>query len=71
MYPMANVPEKWRFYVYLNPMSGILDYSRNFLIGTGQVTPLGLAYVFGMSALVFAAGVLVFKWKEAEMTEDL
>ena len=71
MYPMSTVPEKWRFYMYLNPMSGILDYSRNFLVGTGEVTPIGYFYVIAMSALIFAAGVFVFKWKEAEMTEDL
>lgn len=71
MYPMSKVPEKWRFYVYLNPMSGILDYSRNFLVGTGQVTPVGYAYVIGISLVLFGLGVFVFKWKEAEMTEDL
>lgn len=71
MYPMSSVPEKWRFYVYLNPMSGILDYSRNFLVGTGQVTPIGYAYVIGISLTLFGLGVFVFKWKEAEMTEDL
>jgi ABC-type polysaccharide/polyol phosphate export permease len=71
MYPMSSVPEKWRFYVYLNPMSGILDYSRNFLVGTGQVTPVGYAYVIGISLFLFVLGVFVFKWKEAEMTEDL
>jgi lipopolysaccharide transport system permease protein len=71
MYPMSSVPEKWRFYVYLNPMSGILDYSRNFLVGTGQVTPIGYAYVIGISLALFGLGVFVFKWKEAEMTEDL
>jgi ABC-type polysaccharide/polyol phosphate export permease len=71
MYPMSSVPEKWRFYVYLNPMSGILDYSRNFLVGTGQVTPIGYAYVIGISLVLFGLGVFVFKWKEAEMTEDL
>jgi ABC-type polysaccharide/polyol phosphate export permease len=71
MYPMSSVPEKWRFYVYLNPMSGILDYSRNFLVGTGQVTPIGYAYVIGIGLALFILGVFVFKWKEAEMTEDL
>lgn len=71
MYPMSNVPEKWRFYVYLNPLSGILDYSRNFLIGIGNVTPIGYAYVIGMSIFLFSVGVCVFKYKEGEMTEDL
>ncbi|MEI8293318.1 MAG: ABC transporter permease [bacterium] len=71
MYPMSNVPEKWRFYMYINPMSGILDYSRNFLVGTGQVTPIGFSYVLAISSLIFATGVFVFQSKQAEMTEDL
>jgi ABC-2 type transport system permease protein len=71
MYPMTNVPEKWRFLVFLNPMSGILEYSRYFLVGVGNVTHIGYLYVALTSFLLFIGGVIVFKWKEAEMTEDL
>jgi ABC-type polysaccharide/polyol phosphate export permease len=71
MYPMSQVPEKWRFYLFLNPMSGILDYSRYFLVGLGSVTMIGYCYVLGVSLAVFLLGILVFKLKEAEMVEDL
>lgn len=68
---MSNVPEKIRFYEFLNPMSGILEYSRYVLIGLGGLSKLGYCYVLGVSLLVFFLGIAVFKWKEAEMVEDL
>jgi len=71
MYPMSNVPEKYRFFEFLNPMSGILEYSRYVLIGLGGLSKLGYCYVLGVSLLVFFLGIAVFKWKEAEMVEDL
>lgn len=71
MYPMSNVPEKYRFFEFLNPMSGILEYSRHVLIGLGGMTMMGYCYVLGVSLLVFVLGIAVFKWKEAEMVEDL
>jgi len=71
MYPMSNVPEKYRFIQFLNPMSGILEYSRYVLVGIGGLTKMGYCYVLVVSLIVFLAGVAVFKWKEGEMVEDL
>lgn len=71
MYPMSNVPEKFRFLVFLNPMSGVLEYSRYYLVGIGSVTNIGYLYVVGISVLLLGAGICVFKWKEGEMVEDL
>lgn len=71
MYPMSKVPAEWRFYAFLNPMSGILEYSRYLLVGLGGVTHIGYLYVLLTSFLVFLLGVFVFKTKEGEMTEDL
>jgi ABC-type polysaccharide/polyol phosphate export permease len=71
MYPMSNVPEKYRFYQFLNPMSGILEYSRYVVIGLGGLTKMGYFYVLAICLIVFVIGVAIFKWKEAEMVEDL
>jgi ABC-type polysaccharide/polyol phosphate export permease len=71
MYPMKMVPEKWRFFLFLNPMSGIIDYSRYLLVGIGGLTKIGYCYVLGVSLIFFILGVLVFKTKEGEMVEDL
>jgi ABC-type polysaccharide/polyol phosphate export permease len=71
MYPMSNVPEKYRFYEFLNPMSGVLEYSRYVLVGIGEASKIGYFYVLGISLGLFLFGILFFKWKEAEMVEDL
>lgn len=71
MYPMSKVPEEYRFFLFINPLSGILEYSRYFLVGIGGVTHVGYIYVIGISLAVFATGILFFQWKQAEMVEDL
>jgi hypothetical protein len=52
-------------------MSGMIEYSRYLLIGVGGLTKIGYCYVMSLSVLVFVLGIAVFKWKEAEMVEDL
>lgn len=71
MYPMSKIPVEYRFYMFLNPMSGILEYSRAFLIGIGQYTRIGLLYVLAISIGILLAGILFFRWKEAEIVEEL
>jgi ABC-type polysaccharide/polyol phosphate export permease len=71
VYRMSLVPEKWRFFIFFNPMSGTIEYSRYLLIGVGGLTKIGYCYVMSLSILVFLLGISVFKWKEAEMVEDL
>jgi len=71
IYPMSMVPEKLRFFMFLNPVAGILTYSRYMLIGIGGLTKSGCCYVIAVSLAIFLVGILVFKWKEAEMVEDL
>jgi ABC-2 type transport system permease protein len=71
VYRMSLVPEKWRFFIFFNPMSGTIEYSRYLLIEVGGLTKIGYCYVMSLSILVFLLGISVFKWKEAEMVEDL
>lgn len=71
MYSASKIPENVRFYAFLNPMSGILEYSRYFLVGLGAVTKTGYCYVLLVSTFVFLLGLFVFQTKQGEMTEDL
>jgi len=71
MYPMKLVPAQWRFALFLNPMSGILEYSRYVLIGLGGLTKIGYCYVCAVSATIFLLGMILFIRKEADMVENL
>lgn len=71
VYPMSLVPEKWRFFLFLNPLAGVLEYSRCALIGTGEITAQGVLYVFLGTVCVFIAGVVIFLKRELIAIEEL
>jgi len=71
IYPMSLVPEKWRFYLFLNPMAGILEYSKASLVGTGEITVEGYLYVLISSLVLFVLGIFVFKNREPIVVEEL
>lgn len=60
IYPVSLVPEKWRWLLALNPMSGIIDGFRSALLGKpfdGMTLSISAAVSLGL----FIAGVLYFK----------
>ena len=71
IYPRSIVPSYLRTYMFLNPMSGILTYSRYLLVGIGGLTKIGYAYDLLISLGFFVLGWVIFKWKEGAMVEDL
>jgi len=71
VYKMSTVPEKWRFLIFLNPMSGIIEYCRYVLLGIGGLTKIGFIYIIILSIVISVIGLVVFKTKEGEMVEDL
>ncbi|MFA6098845.1 MAG: ABC transporter permease [Patescibacteria group bacterium] len=71
IYSLAMIPEKYHFWVFLNPMTRIIQYSREAVI-YGQ-TP-DLKGIFGsilITVAVFVVGYLVFKKREPFFAEDL
>ena len=71
IYPIRMVPEAYRDYLRLNPMTGIIDFSRKALIeGRGPDLP-ELAALAGASLVLFVAGLLVFGRMEKRAPETL
>jgi lipopolysaccharide transport system permease protein len=69
-YPIAILPEKVRFLVYLNPMSGVVELYRYTLTG-GYMPPAQYFIGIGISLILFVTGVLYYKKAEAEMPDYL
>lgn len=61
IYPLAQVPEKWRPYVALNPMAVPVEAFRLLLLGEGSLSPLLIGISTGITLLVLATGVLIFQ----------
>jgi ABC-type polysaccharide/polyol phosphate export permease len=66
-YPIAIVPERWRWLVELNPLRSILEVFR-YPIYHGEVPPLGYVLVAaGVAAACLAGGALSFRRSSARI----
>jgi len=60
IYPLSQIPERWRWLAVLNPMAMPVETIKYMLLGQGIVIPSFLAVSFAMTVLLLASGVLVF-----------
>lgn len=63
VYPVSVVPEKWRFLLMINPMSGVIGAYRSVLLGSPVQWELTLASAVG-SVVLLCVGVYVFNRME-------
>jgi lipopolysaccharide transport system permease protein len=64
IYAVADVPERWRPLLTLNPMTGVIEGFRWALLGTGD-PPLGaLAVSIAIVAVLVSTGLLYFRRME-------
>lgn len=68
VYPVSIVPEKWRWLLALNPMTGIIDGFRSAFLRLPFDLPT-LAISAGISILLFVGGVLYFKQLERRFAD--
>ncbi|OAM87612.1 ABC transporter permease [Termitidicoccus mucosus] len=65
IYPLSKLLEKlpadWQWLALLNPMTLVTDGFRLALMGAGTFAPVGYAISFGVSLLVFLAGLFLFQ----------
>lgn len=64
VYPLSLVPEKWRWVMAVNPMSGIVESYRYAFLGAGTVDPMYLAISAVTTVVVLISGILVFSRTE-------
>ena len=60
IYPLSQIPERWRWFAALNPMTMPVETIKYMLLGQGIVLPTYVALSFAMTALFLVSGVLVF-----------
>lgn len=63
IYP-TTILHQYRWLWYLNPLSGILDATRNLMFGSAPVDWLLLGSSFGISIVMLSFGLVVFKLTE-------
>jgi lipopolysaccharide transport system permease protein len=64
IYPVSIIPEKLRWIIYLNPMSGVITAARNSFLGTAPIDWTSLLISFAISVLFLLFGLWYFKRTE-------
>jgi len=60
IYPISMVPEKYRWIVWLNPLSPVVEAFRAGFLGGGTVSPAHLAFSFGCMIVMSVASLMLF-----------
>ena len=60
VYPLSSVPEKYRFWLELNPMSGIIEAFRTLYLGAGSFSWALLGYSAAATAIILFLGIVIF-----------
>lgn len=74
MYPMALIKEKLPSYGWLvayNPLAYVVETTRYMLLGTGNISALGLVYTVLVTLIVFIVGVLIFNKTEKSFIDTV
>ncbi|WP_395686611.1 ABC transporter permease [Caenimonas koreensis] len=68
IFPLSLVPEQWRWVMYANPITGIVEGFRWAFLGK-PLDPMGLAISLGASVAVFVVGVAYFQKVERQFAD--
>jgi lipopolysaccharide transport system permease protein len=71
IYPLSQIPERWRWFAVLNPMTMPVETIKRMFLGQGVVIPRYLAASVGSTLLLLASGVLVFNKVEKTFVDTV
>lgn len=60
IYPLSEIPEKYRFLVVANPMTPVVETFRTALLGVGEINYQHLLYSFAFTVVLLAIGIVIF-----------
>ncbi len=71
IYPLSEIPEKYKLFVLANPMTPIVETFKVALLGVGEVNYYQLLYSFGFTVFVLVVGVLIFNKVEKSFMDTV
>ena len=71
IYPLSSVPQNWRWFIFANPMTPIIETFRYALLGAGTVSPAALLYSAGFTLGVLLTGIFIFNRVEATFMDTV
>ena len=71
IYPLSEIPEKYRIFVLANPLTPIIETFRYTLLGAGTIDWYHLLYSFGFTVFVLAIGIVLFNKVEQSFMDTV
>lgn len=71
VYPLSQVPDKWRWIYTLNPMSAVVETFRYAFLGSGSIQPGQLATSAVVTLVILALGVVMFSRVEKSFMDTV
>ena len=71
IYPLSEIPDKYRVFVLANPLTPIIETFRFALLGAGTVNWFYLLYSFGFTIFVLAIGIVLFNKVEQSFMDTV
>jgi lipopolysaccharide transport system permease protein len=71
VYPLSMVPEKYRLYSLLNPLTSIMESFKHIFLGSGTIEWLGLLYSAGFTAVLVIIAVITFSKVEKSFMDTV
>lgn len=71
VYPMSIVPDKYKFWLMLNPVTSIIETFKYLFIGQGVFSWEALSYGFVFMLILIAIGIIVFNKVEKSFMDTV
>jgi lipopolysaccharide transport system permease protein len=71
IYPLTSIPEKYKFVILANPMTGIIEAFRFMFLGTGELNYWYLGYSAVFALFIFFIGLLIFNRTEKNFMDTV
>ncbi|HEX8377776.1 MAG TPA: ABC transporter permease [Pedobacter sp.] len=71
IYPLSAAPEKYKFLIALNPMTGIIETFRYGFLGNGSFSWETLGYTSGITLVLLLVGIIIFNKVEKNFVDTV
>ncbi|MFN8275526.1 MAG: ABC transporter permease [Flavobacteriaceae bacterium] len=71
IYPLSSAPEKYKQFIELNPMTGIIEAFRYALLGKGEFSVWSIGYSTLVTLIILMFGILIFNKTERNFVDTI
>ena len=71
VYPLSQIPQKWHWIAYINPMTSMVQTFRYMLLGGGAPDAVAVVYSVAVTILLVCAGMTLFSRVERTFMDTI